>query len=59
MHIDKTVCNYSVNLNNIFIGFHGCVVVAESGCAVNVLSSFLKNLCYVSEVHFSSQILYS
>jgi hypothetical protein len=46
-------------LNNIFIGFHGCVVVAESGCSVNVLSSFLKNLCYVSEIHFSSHFLYS
>jgi len=42
MHIDKTVCSYSVALNNIFIGFHGCVVVAESGCPVNVFVKFFS-----------------
>ena len=42
MHIDKTVCNDIVALN-IFIGFHGCmVVVAESCCPVNVFVKFFS-----------------
>jgi len=42
MHVDETVCSYSVALNNIFTGFQVCVVVAESGCPVNVFVKFFS-----------------